>query len=132
MKTKSIVVDIDGTLSTLPDGDTDYSRADPIPSAIKKLKEYKRNGYTIILYTSRNMRTYQNNIGKILANTAPVLFDWLTRHEVPFDEIHFGKPWPGPVGFYVDDRAIRPSEFTSLSENEIYEMLLNEASNHNS
>ena len=48
----------------------------------------------------------------------PDLIDWLTRHEIPFDEIHVGKPWPGPAGFYVDDRCMRPAEFarSSLSD----------------
>jgi capsule biosynthesis phosphatase len=48
-----------------------------------------------------------------------LLVDWLKRHEVPFDEIHVGKPWCGFDGFYVDDKAIRPTEFLSLTYDEI-------------
>ena len=34
-----------------------------------------------------------------------------------------GKPWCGHEGFYVDDKAIRPSEFLALSRAEITELL---------
>ena len=33
--------------------------------------------------------------------------------------LHMGKPWGGKGGFYVDDKAIRPDEFTSLTYEEI-------------
>jgi capsule biosynthesis phosphatase len=51
---------------------------------------------------------------------------WLAKHDIPYDEIHFGKPWPGSGGFYVDDRAIRPSEFRRLSYQQITQLLTNE------
>ena len=53
----------------------------------------------------------QGQIGKINANTLPLILDWLAQHEIPYDEIHVGKPWCGTEGFYVDDKAVRPSEF---------------------
>jgi len=28
--------------------------------------------------------------------------------------LHVGKPWCGEDGFYVDDKAVRPSEFLAL------------------
>lgn len=73
----------------------------------------------ISLFTSRQMRTYNNNLGKIMANTLPVLIEWLNRYNVPYDEIHIGKPWCGFEGFYVDDKAVRPDEFLSMSYEEI-------------
>ncbi|MGE0830942.1 MAG: capsular biosynthesis protein, partial [Hyphomonadaceae bacterium] len=63
---------------------------------------------------SRNMNTYQGNIGLITANTAKTLMAWLDKHAVPYDELHVGKPWPGNGGFYVYDKAIRPDEFVKL------------------
>ena len=93
---------------------------------LEMLRSYQSAGFHIILTTSRNMRTYDGNIGLILANTAPVLLDWLKRYGVPYDEIHFAKPWPGKGGFYVDDRAIRPSEFLNLSYEQIEELLTDE------
>jgi len=87
------------------------------------MNEYKKKGFEIILFTSRNMRTYDGNIGKINKNTLPTLMTWLEKNEVPYDEIYVGKPWCGFEGFYVDDKAIRPSEFTSLSYEEIQSLL---------
>ena len=69
------------------------------------------------------MRTYDGNIGKIAANTLPIIVDWLKKHDIPFDEIHIGKPWCGQEGFYVDDRAVRPSEFRKHSYDEIKKLL---------
>lgn len=60
------------------------------------------------------MRTHNNSVGKINAFTLPVIIDWLKKHDVPYDEIHVGKPWCGHDGFYVDDRSIRPDEFNAL------------------
>jgi capsule biosynthesis phosphatase len=69
------------------------------------------------------MRTYESSVGKINANMLPVLFDWLDRHNIPYDEVWTGKPWCGGQGFYVDDKAIRPDEFVSLSYDEIQELI---------
>jgi capsule biosynthesis phosphatase len=69
------------------------------------------------------MRTYEGNVGKINIHTLPVITKWLTEHDVPFDEILVGKPWCGNEGFYVDDKALRPDEFTRLSFEEISELL---------
>ena len=69
------------------------------------------------------MRTFSDQIGKINAVTLPVVIDWLRKHDVPFDEVHVGKPWCGTEGFYVDDRAIRPSEFLTLTLAEIHALI---------
>jgi capsule biosynthesis phosphatase len=116
---KCLVLDVDGTLCRLKSKDQDYADLDPIPEMIEKVRGYKAAGFHIILSTARNMRTYDGNIGKINANTTKVLLEWLERHDIPFDELHVGKPWAGKGGFYVDDRAIRPSEFLKLSYEDI-------------
>jgi capsule biosynthesis phosphatase len=123
---RKIVLDIDGTISFTSNGD--YENAQVIQSTKAKLLAYQQQGFEIILYTSRNMRTYENNTGKINAKTTPVLIAWLEKNGIPFDELHIGKPWCGDQGFYVDDRAIRPDEFASLNPLEI-EDLLNAAAN---
>jgi len=94
-----------------------------MPSVVQKLRSLKQQGYWIILYTSRNMRTHGGNIGEIIRHTAPVLIEWLARQEIPYDELHLGKPWCGHDGFYVDDRAIRPREFITLELEEIETIL---------
>ncbi|MFS2220839.1 capsular biosynthesis protein, partial [Commensalibacter sp. A3DC] len=90
---------------------------------IQKLREYKKQGFEIIIQTARNMYTYNGDIGKINANTLPIIIEWLKKHEIPYDEIYVGKPWCGKEGFYIDDRAIRPSEFISMSFDEITKLI---------
>lgn len=87
---------------------------------IAKLKEYKSQGFRITIYTSRNMRTFKGDIEKIKANTLPQILAWLEKHAVPYDDIVIGKPWCGFDGFYVDDKAIRPSEFSTLRKFAIF------------
>lgn len=113
---KVLVFDVDNTLSKTDNGN--YAESLPIMDVLNKLKEYSKNGYYIILYTARNMRKYNGNIGKISAYTLPILIDWLNKWEVPYDEIRIGKPWC-ENGFYVDDKNIRPDEFLSKSYKEI-------------
>lgn len=116
------MMDIDGVLAK-KDSDLDYSEREPDEDMISRLREYSEKGFYIILNTARNMNTHEGRIGKINAKTAPVLLEWLEEHDVPYDEIHYGKPWCGHDGFYVDDNAIRPSEFEDMSHEEIRSML---------
>lgn len=116
-RTKKIVIDLDNTISITKN--RDYANAKPIMEVVEKIREYKQMGFEIVIHSSRNMKTYQGNVGKISANTLPIIINWLQRHNIPFDEIYIGKPWCGEDGFYVDDRAIRPNEFTQLSYEEI-------------
>ena len=119
---KRLVVDLDDTL-TKNNPDLSYSDKEPNIPLIEKLREYKSEGFEILIQTARNMRTYQGAVGKINANTLPVIIEWLKKHDVPYDEIYVGKPWCGTEGFYIDDRAVRPSEFISLSFEEINELI---------
>jgi capsule biosynthesis phosphatase len=116
---KVIVIDVDGTLAGKRQAGQSYADVNALPSVVQRIRSLKKEGYWIILHTSRNMRTYDGNIGRIMRHTAPVLVEWLARHEIPYDELHFGKPWCGHDGFYVDDRAIRPREFVTLKPEEI-------------
>lgn len=118
---KRLIFDIDDTLCHTENGD--YKNAKPIAAMVEKLRDYHRQGFTIVLNTSRNMRTYAGNIGEINKNTLPIIIDWLTEHNVPYDEIYVGKPWCGFEGFYIDDKAIRPDEFLNLSYDEICKLL---------
>ncbi len=118
-----IVFDIDGTLCPTKRADQSYADLKPAKEVVAKLREYHRQGFHIILQTARNMRTFRGNVGRIHAETAPVLIAWLARHRIPFDELHLGKPWPGKGGFYVDDKAIRPDEFARLSYAEIQKLV---------
>ncbi|WP_370514776.1 HAD-IIIC family phosphatase [Endozoicomonas sp. OPT23] len=123
---KKLIVDLDGTL-TLSDT-SDYLNVAPNREVIDKLKDYKDNGFEIVISTARNMRTFEGNIGKINIHTLPVITNWLDKHDVPYDEIIVGKPWCGFEGFYIDDKAVRPSEFSAMTYEEIQELLVKENS----
>jgi capsule biosynthesis phosphatase len=116
---RCIVIDVDGTLCAKKKPDETYDEVAPSVEVVARLQEYRQNGFYVILTTSRNMNSYDANIGLITANTAKLLMGWLDRHGIPYDELHVGKPWPGRGGFYVDDKAIRPEEFVGLSYQEI-------------
>lgn len=118
---KRIIMDLDDTICQTENGD--YINSEPVAAVIDKMHEYKRLGFEIAINTSRNMRTYKGNTGKIAANTLPIILKWLEQHNVPYDEIYVGKPWCGMEGFYVDDRSIRPDEFVNLSFEEIKNLM---------
>lgn len=113
------VFDIDGTLCPIKKKDERYEDLVPYSEMVEKIREYKAGGAKITLLTSRNMNSYNGNIGMINANTAKVLLAWLDKWDIPYDEIVYGKPWPGHHGFYVDDRTVRPNEFLELSVDEM-------------
>ncbi len=117
--------DIDGTLCPIKKKDEEYIDLVPFKEMIDKLREYKEGGAKIVLFTSRNMNSYGGNIGLINANTAKVLLQWLDKWEIPYDEVIYGKPWPGHKGFYVDDRTVRPDEFLKYSVEELDEICKN-------
>ena len=118
----TIVIDLDGTL-TVPGSADSYGALEPRQAVVQQLRDYAARGFRIAIMTSRNMRTYANSIGRINAETLPIVIEWLKRHDIPFDEVHVGKPWCGDDGFYVDDRAVRPSEFITLDQGAITALL---------
>ena len=100
-KQKVIVMDIDGTLCPLKKHNEEYIDLKPFPEMISKLCDYKKNGFHIILNTSRNMRTHNGSLGLINKHTAKVLLEWLERYDIPYDEIYYGKPWQGNCLLYT-------------------------------
>lgn len=118
----SFVFDIDGTLCPIKKKNEKYEDLIPYANVLEKIRYYHENGAKITLFTSRNMNSYSGNIGLINKNTARILLDWLDKWNIPYDEIIYGKPWPGHKGFYVDDRTIRPSEFLNCDVDELEEI----------
>ena len=116
------MVDVDGTLCPIRGSDQNYSDLIPYGSIVERLRTYHEEGVRIVIYSSRNMNTFGGNMGLINKNTAPVMLEWLDRHGIPYDEIVFGKVWPGNFGFYVDDRAVRPMEFMTKTPDELEEL----------
>ena len=118
----TLIFDLDGTICPIKKENEKYEDIVPNAKMIEKMKEDKKMGARIIINTSRNMRTYNGNLGLINANTAKVLLAWLDKWDIPYDEILYGKPWAGHRGIYIDDRAVRPDEFKKYTYEELEEI----------
>ena len=55
---KVVVIDVDGTLTSERAPNQSYADLSPQLSVVQKIRGLKEQGYWIVLYTSRNMRTY--------------------------------------------------------------------------
>ena len=111
MKDYTFVIDVDGTLCPIKKEGESYETLPCYAHVRDKIISLKQKGARIVLYSSRNVRTYDNDIEKIERYTRPILEDWLARNSIPYDELILGKPWAGPKGYYVDDKALLPSQF---------------------
>jgi len=105
-----ICIDIDGTICRLREPGEQYAEVQPLPGAVEKMKALKLAGHYLILLTARHMATTGSNIGLVVARQGRTLFEWLARHDVPYDELWFGKPH---ADIYLDDNGFR---FTSWAE----------------
>ena len=99
-----ICVDLDGVICNLRTAGQSYSDVMPRAGAIEKLMALKQAGHEIIIYTARHSKTCGGNVGKIIAKQGLVTLAWLERHQIEYDEIHFGKPH---ADVYIDDNALR-------------------------
>ena len=108
-QTKTLVVDIDNTICKKSET-SDYSQALPISRVCEALRLANSQGVYIILFTSRNMRTFKGSMGLINKITAPILIKWLADNNIPYDERYFGKPWGNAVS-YIDDKALSIEKF---------------------
>ena len=109
---KTLVVDIDGTLCNSPEKG-DYSNCEVISEAFNKLIAEDQKGTYIILFTSRNMRSFGGNIGLINKYTSSTLSKWLKDKNIPYDELYFGKPWGNGDLSYIDDKLITIDSFVN-------------------
>lgn len=104
-------VDLDGTICELT-ADGDYANARPVPGAREALAELRERGAYIIIYTARRMRTHDGNVGKVIEEIGDLTRAWLRRHDIPHDEIVFGKPY---AHVYIDDLAHRFKRWDGLA-----------------
>ncbi|MFM9951266.1 MAG: HAD hydrolase family protein [Saprospiraceae bacterium] len=107
-----IVIDLDGTICKIKQPGQLYSELEPTEGAISFLQTLRENGHYIIIQTARNMATCESNLGKVMKNIGKTTLDWLEQHQVPYDEIYFGKP---NAHLYIDDRALRHNSWQELS-----------------
>lgn len=106
-----ICIDLDGVICRLREPGQDYADLQPVDGAVEKLRQLKAAGHYLIINTARHMKTCQGNVGLVVARKGAVTLDWLARHEVPYDEIHFGKPH---AQVYIDDNAWRFSSWDEI------------------
>jgi capsule biosynthesis phosphatase len=99
-----ICIDLDGVICQLKRPGQTYADVEPVPGAVDKLRALRASGHVVIIATARHMKTCAGNEGLAVARIGPVTLDWLARHGVDYDEIHFGKPW---ADVYLDDNALR-------------------------
>lgn len=91
----TVCFDIDGVIAT---GGPEvyevtpprYDLCEPINTTIETMRELRAKGVALLLHTARWQSDYD------------VTLKWLQRHDVPFDELHMGKP---SAHVYVDDRS---------------------------
>lgn len=101
-----LCVDIDGTICETHG--LDYSSASPIDEAVQALRKLNEEGHYIILFTARGSGTGIDHS----ALTIRQLASW----GVPYDELHFGKPF---ADFYIDDKAIVASTWHAAISNHL-------------
>lgn len=94
--------DLDGTLVTEPRVPGDLSTCEPLPNAIALVRELHAAGHTIIITTSRGMEVGRGK-DVALAETGRATFATLAHFDIPFHDLHFGKPY---ADVYIDSHTL--------------------------
>jgi len=120
MKLNSIVFDLDDTICFPNHKATDsyekYRICPPNRFIIEKMQQMKKDGWHIIISSARRMATHKGNVSAIIADIGRITIEWLEEHDVPYDELHFGKPYSNT--YYVDDKAMTLDQFNVWNYNE--------------
>jgi capsule biosynthesis phosphatase len=107
-----ICIDVDGVICRLREPDQSYAELEPVPGAVEKLRALRGAGHYVILCTARHMKTCEGNVGRVVARQGLVTLEWLARHQIEYDEIHFGKPH---ADVYIDDNALRFESWSAIA-----------------
>lgn len=107
-----ICIDLDGVVCELRRPGQEYGELDPVPGAVEKLRALRAAGHHVILCTARHMKTCDGNVGLVVARQGLTTLQWLERHGVEYDEIHFGKPH---ADVYLDDNAMRFESWDAIA-----------------
>ena len=106
---RTLVFDLDDTISFTIN--RDWEHAEPNVDLIQKSNELYKNGWKIIIATSRgnlSCATRKEAEEKYKAQ----IEKWLKDNNVLYDELSFEKK----LGvFYIDDKALRPDEFIKMT-----------------
>lgn len=104
-----VCIDLDGTICQIAQ-DGRYDLVRPLPGAVEVIQKLKNAGHYIIIYTARRMRTHSGDVNLVVEDIGKLTEEWLKQHGIPYDELHFGKPY---AHVYIDDLAV---SFTSWQE----------------
>lgn len=106
---KRIVFDLDDTISV--HRNRDYENAAPVAPVIERMRELRRDypEIEIVIHTARGMVSCNGDMERAAKKNRPIIEAWLQKHEVPYDQIVFGKPF---ADAYVDDKAVSLEEWT--------------------
>jgi capsule biosynthesis phosphatase len=107
-----ICFDLDGVICQLKKEGETYADVQPVEGAIERISQLKTAGHYIIIHTARHMKTCEGNTGKVIARIGMITLTWLEQHNIPYDEIYFGKPW---ADIYVDDNSFRFSNWSDIA-----------------
>lgn len=100
------VFDLDDTICIHEN--RDYPNAKPVLPVIRKIRDMKKAGWEIVIYTARGQVSCKGDLKLIEQRNRSVVETWLKENDVPCDELLFGKPLGD---LYVDDRAMTAEEF---------------------
>ena len=101
---KRAMIDLDGTIHKYSNG---YQNGEIYDDAFDGAKEVidwlKRNGYEIVIFTTRASKENANELGGDHNEQIQKVGEWLKKHNIPFDKITSEKL---AADFYIDDKAI--------------------------
>lgn len=100
------VVDIDGTICTVSNGD--YESARPIVHRIDKINKLYDEGNRIIYFTARGMGRYDNNVNLAKARFYEITELQLRLWGCKYHDLILGKP---SGDYYIDDKGINSDDF---------------------
>lgn len=107
-----ICIDLDGVIAGFKKEGETYADVQPIQGAIEAVNNLKTAGHYIIIFTARHMKSCDGDVGKVTARIGKQTLDWLEKYNIPYDEIHFGKPW---ADIYIDDNAFRFENWNQIN-----------------
>lgn len=96
-----------------------YMMATPNDKVVKAMRDLKERDFYIIIHSARRMLTHNGDLAKIIEDVGDITKVWLKYHDVPYDELIFGKPYANT--YYVDDKAMNLNHFDDW-----YKQLVNE------
>lgn len=87
---------------------TEYANVEPFQDVIDYINELYDNGNKIIIFTARHMVSTNGDLDKIIDRVGKITEDWLSKHNVKYHELKFGKIY---ADYYYDDKAINIIKF---------------------